>query len=94
MADVRALLDARAVPSSPIDLGEVIDTLTTWIAGLFEGMNRLGEDAADASAVRAHVEVLVALRARVAANPRRRPWLALWGPVAAPDHRAREARSG
>lgn len=83
VADVRPILDAPITPTTPIDFREVIDALSPWIAGLFDGLNQLGEDSADSSGVRAHLEALVALRAQIAANPRRRPWLALWDPLAA-----------
>jgi hypothetical protein len=83
VADVRALLEMPVTPTRPIDFGVVIDLLSPWIAGLFDGLNGLGEDGDDAFGVRVQVETLVALRAQVAANARLRPWLALWDPLVA-----------
>lgn len=83
IADLLPLLDAPVVPTTPIDFVEVIDALSPWIPNLFVGLNVLGSDSADASGVRSQIQLLLELRARVAANGRRRPWLALWDPVAA-----------
>jgi hypothetical protein len=83
IADIRAELDAPASPSDPIELGELTDALSSWIAELFDGLNRLGSPDADASALRAAVVRLVGLRARALAVPRHRPWLALWDPMVA-----------
>ena len=83
LADIRAALDAPARSAEPIELGELSGALSTWIADLFDGLNRLGSPAAEASGVRAAVARLVDLRARALAMPRRRPWLALWDPMVA-----------
>jgi hypothetical protein len=83
IADVRGLLDRPIRPTTPIEFGAVIDALSPWIGALFEGLNALGEHGADPTGVRAEVEALTALRAQVAATSRRRPWLALWDPLAA-----------
>lgn len=82
VSDLRALLSTPATGADPIEFGEAIDALSLWIADLFDGLNLLGETGADASGVRVQVEILRVLSARVAANGRRRPWLALWDPLA------------
>ncbi len=83
VADIRPVLDAPAPPSDPIELGELTGALSPWIANLFDGLNRLGSPAADASGLLAAVTRLVDLRARALAVPRKRPWLALWDPMTA-----------
>jgi hypothetical protein len=82
VSDLRALLKTPATGEHPIAFGEAIDALSPWIADLFGGLNLLGGPGADASGVRAQVDALRLLSARVAANGRRRPGLALWDPLA------------
>jgi len=78
---LRARLKARVAATTPIELEAAIDTIQPWIAELFEGLNALGGPDAQADGVEHSIEVLTELRARVAAVPRRRPWLALWDPL-------------
>jgi hypothetical protein len=82
VADLIELIDTPTVPSTPIGFDEALGTLTSWIADLFVGLNALGTDAADSAGLRRQLESLSDVRARVAANGRRRPWLALRDPLA------------
>jgi hypothetical protein len=83
IADIRASIAAPIPPSTPIEFSEVIDGLSEWIPTFFDGLTDLGTNDPDAALAEKQVRGLVGLRARVAAVPRRRPWLAIWDPITA-----------
>jgi len=83
VATLRAILGAAVTPTTPTDLPSATAALTPWIADLFSGLDLLGSNAADGSALTRQIRALVELRAQIAANGRRRPWLALWDPLVA-----------
>lgn len=82
VGDLIHRVDSQVVPSTRIEFGDAIGVLSPWIEALFEALNRFGEPGSDAVAFRAEIERIVELRAQVAASGRKRPWLALWDPLA------------
>lgn len=81
LSGLSELLSLPSEPSEPIEISEAVAQLSPWIADLFQALNNAGSPSGDAEGVRASVDALVSLRRRVAAVPRRRPWLAVWTPL-------------
>jgi hypothetical protein len=84
VAGARPLLErlsSPVVPTTPIEIREVIDGLGDWTAELFAGLEMLGGETADPGLLARPVDYIVGLRARAAATPLLRPERALWDPL-------------
>lgn len=77
-ARVRPALDQRP-DAEPLDLLEVWGDLSSWLEGLYDALERIGQKEPDGEeAAVASLSDLVALHASAAATPRRRPLINLY----------------
>lgn len=83
LSATKAELAKPVSPTTPVELSEAIHPLDGWIEVFFDGLNQIGGGEPDPTLVESQIRRLIAHRARVAAVPLRRPWLALWIPIAA-----------
>jgi len=83
VAPLRELLEAEVRPTEPIDMGSALRVAGEFVEDLFAGVRALAGDGPESGPMEQAIRGLLDLRARAAAEPRKRPWLAMWDPYAA-----------